>query len=96
MDQPGGATQFLRISDALEISFHRAARVPDHEDPSKQTVATSVDHSAPCTLTPSPEDGSENTYLIALDCPPGGALQSTWPGEYTCVLSGRKAEISDA
>ena len=62
----------------LLLTFHRTARVGDHEDPSKQTVATAVEHSSPCRLTRWPPDGDERTYLLALDCPAGRALAGTF------------------
>ena len=66
----------LAADDAslLRLTFHRTARVGDHEDPSRQTVATAVEHSPPCRLTRWPPDGDDATYLLALDCPAGRAL----------------------
>lgn len=62
----------------LLITFHRTARVGDHEDPSRQTVATAVEASPPCKLTRWPPDGDEYTYLLALDCPADRALPGTY------------------
>lgn len=65
-------------SGALKISFHRATRVPDHEDPAKQIISppTIIDHSPSCELTPWPGDGDDRIYLLALDCAAGLALDS--------------------
>lgn len=62
----------LGIEELLAVSFHRSCRVPDHENPTIQTIAKHAPHAAslPCHIVKTQElntyEEPEDVFLLPL------------------------------
>ena len=70
----------MEIEERVELSFHGATRVEDHDVLIDRVVKDyCVQRSAACELTPwPPGDTTSGQYLLALDCPRGRAVEGTY------------------